>query len=179
MAQLKTLENFKGKPVFIPGNHDWYSDGNKGLKRQEKFVEKYLDAKDVFLPENGCPIEEQIINDDLMVLYLDSHWYVENWNKFSGINAECEIKTRSKFLEEVGGIIKKNREKTIVIAIHHPMMTNGSHGGHYSFHQHLFPTGGAIPLPVVGSLACLLRRSSGCPMRTSNTNIIENYKIVY
>jgi hypothetical protein len=26
-AQLGTLENFKGKTLFIPGNHDWYSEG--------------------------------------------------------------------------------------------------------------------------------------------------------
>ncbi|MBT8302182.1 MAG: phosphoesterase, partial [Maribacter sp.] len=26
-AQLNTLKDFPGKPIFIPGNHDWYSDG--------------------------------------------------------------------------------------------------------------------------------------------------------
>ena len=31
-AQLKTLKDFKGSPVFIPGNHDWYNDGIKGLE---------------------------------------------------------------------------------------------------------------------------------------------------
>ena len=44
-AQIATLEDFKGRPVFIPGNHDWYSGGIKGLKRQEKYIEDALDKK--------------------------------------------------------------------------------------------------------------------------------------
>lgn len=34
-AQLKTLDDFKGRPIFLPGNHDWRGWGLKGLKRQE------------------------------------------------------------------------------------------------------------------------------------------------
>lgn len=34
-GQIQSLENFEGEILFIPGNHDWYSDGLKGLKRQE------------------------------------------------------------------------------------------------------------------------------------------------
>ena len=39
-AQVKALEGFKGDVVFIPGNHDWYADGVKGVKREEKYIEK-------------------------------------------------------------------------------------------------------------------------------------------
>ncbi len=42
-------KKFPGKTIFIPGNHDWYS-GLKGLKKQEKLVEKAL-GKNTFLPE--------------------------------------------------------------------------------------------------------------------------------
>ena len=38
--QTEAVKDFKGKTVFIPGNHDWYNDGLKGLKRQEKYIEK-------------------------------------------------------------------------------------------------------------------------------------------
>jgi len=41
-VQLDALENFKGQPLFIPGNHDWRTYGVKGVKRQEKYVEKFL-----------------------------------------------------------------------------------------------------------------------------------------
>ncbi|MFT5892338.1 MAG: putative MPP superfamily phosphohydrolase, partial [Dokdonia sp.] len=32
-AQVDVVTNFDGNVVFIPGNHDWYGDGLKGLKR--------------------------------------------------------------------------------------------------------------------------------------------------
>ena len=54
--QLRIAENFKGKTIFIPGNHDWYH-GIKGLKEQEEFVNDYLKAKKAFLPQNSCALE--------------------------------------------------------------------------------------------------------------------------
>ena len=36
----RIVKDFKGNTIFIPGNHDWYSNGLKGLKRQEKYVTK-------------------------------------------------------------------------------------------------------------------------------------------
>ena len=56
-VQTEAVKNFKGDAIFIPGNHDWYSDGLKGLKRQENYIEDIL-GKNNFLPENGCPIEK-------------------------------------------------------------------------------------------------------------------------
>ncbi len=50
-AQLNTLEDFQGNPIFIPGNHDWYSEGLKGLDRQQNYIKKKLDSKKVFFLE--------------------------------------------------------------------------------------------------------------------------------
>ena len=36
--QISLVENFPGKTIFIPGNHDWYNNGIKGLKREEDYV---------------------------------------------------------------------------------------------------------------------------------------------
>ncbi len=41
-AQLNILKNYKGRPIFIPGNQDWQMTGRKGLHRQEKFIESAL-----------------------------------------------------------------------------------------------------------------------------------------
>ena len=56
---------------------------------------------------------------------------------------------------------KKKLEKKIVIEMHHPMFTYGEHGGQFSFEQGLYPTGGKIPLPILGLAANLLRKTSG------------------
>ncbi|MDO5968535.1 metallophosphoesterase [Flavivirga aquimarina] len=152
--QTEAVKDFKGKAVFVPGNHDWYSNGLKGLKRQEKYIEDIL-GKNTFLPENGCPIEKVNISDDIVMIVVDSEWYLTNWNKHPTINDDCEIKTRTKFFDEFEGEIKKARGKTTIVAMHHPMFTNGPHGGQFSFGSHM------KPIPVLGTLKNVIRKTGG------------------
>lgn len=152
--QIDVASSFKGKTIFIPGNHDWYSDGNEGLKRQQEFVEKQLGKKS-FLPKNGCAVETLTIGPDIVLIIVDSQWYITNWDKEPTINDDCDIKTRTAFLDEFRNEIKKARGKTTLVAIHHPMFSNGTHGGQYSFKSHL------NPLPILGSFKNWIRETSG------------------
>ena len=152
-VQTKAVEGFKGQTIFIPGNHDWYS-GIKGLKRQEKYIENIL-GKHSFLPENACPLKRVKIGKDIELIVVDSHWYITNWNKHPTINDDCDIKTREQFFNEFESLVKKARGKTTLIAMHHPMFTNGPHGGKFSFKSHL------KPFPILGSLKNILRSTSG------------------
>ena len=131
-AQLSTLDEFKGRPLFIPGNHDWYNEGLKGLKREEDYIKKKIKSKNPFLPENGCPIEIVDIDDQTVLIAIDTEWYFTNWDKHPTINDGCSIKSRAKFWEAVESEIKKNSEKTTLIAMHHPMFTYGPHGGQFT-----------------------------------------------
>jgi hypothetical protein len=158
-AQTDVAKKFKGNSIFIPGNHDWYN-GLDGLKREEELVEKAL-GKRSFFPQNGCPLESVDISKNIVLIIVDTHWYLTNWDNHPKINDNCEIKTRTKFFDEFEGLIKKSRGKTTIIAMHHPMFTNGSHGGKYSFASHM------NPLPILGSLKNLIRQTSGL----SNTDI--------
>jgi len=153
-VQTQAVKKFKGETIFIPGNHDWYADGLKGLKRQEKYIEDAL-GKNTFLPENGCPIEKVDVSDDIVLIIVDSEWYLTNWDNHPTINDDCEIKTRVKFFDELESEIKKARGKTTLIAVHHPMYTNGSHGGQFSFKSSM------LPLPVLGTLKNVIRKTSG------------------
>lgn len=153
-VQTEAVKNYKGDAIFIPGNHDWYSDGLEGLKRQEKYVEDIL-GKNSFLPENGCPIEKIEITDNIVLIIIDSEWYLTNWDKHPTINDECEIKTREQFFDAYESLVKKARSKTTIVALHHPMFTNGTHGGQYAFKDHL------NPLPVLGTLKNIIRKTGG------------------
>lgn len=95
--QLKITNDFKGKTVFIPGNHDWYN-GLKGLERQQLMVTDYLGDKKSFLPRKGCGLDILDINDNLTLITIDSEWFIQNWDKHPGINDQCDIKTRDSFL---------------------------------------------------------------------------------
>ena len=159
--QLKIAAGFKGKTIFIPGNHDWYH-GLKGLKEQELFISNYLEQKKAFLPEKGCGLEQSInYANTVALIVIDSQWYLEDWDKQPYINDDCSIKTREKFFEEFESLINKNQNKTIIIAIHHPLLTNGPHGGQFSLRKQIYPSKHNIPLPVLGSFINLLRKTSG------------------
>ncbi|MBE8726974.1 metallophosphoesterase [Flavobacterium hungaricum] len=158
--QLKLTEGFKGKTIVIPGNHDWYN-GIKGLENQADFVTKYLNDKKAFLPRKSCPIEDVKIDSSSTLIAVDSEWFLEEWDNHPTINDNCDIKTREQFFEELENILNKNQEKTVVLAIHHPLLSNGTHGGQFSLEKQLFPLEKKIPLPVIGSFINLLRKTSG------------------
>ena len=158
-TQIDAVKDFKGQPIFIPGNHDYYSNGIKGLKREENLVEKAL-GKGSFLPENGCPIKQVKLTEQVALIIVDSQWYLENWDDNPTMNDNCDIKTRKDFFLEFESLIKKNRTKTTLIAMHHPLFTDGAHGGHFSAKQHISPTN-RFPLPILGTIGNFMRRAGG------------------
>ncbi|WP_300567058.1 metallophosphoesterase, partial [Flavobacterium sp.] len=158
--QLKVAENFKGKTIVIPGNHDWYN-GIKGLQEQELFVNEYLNEKKAFLPRKGCAIESVKISDELGLIVIDSQWFLEDWDNQPNINDNCSIKTREDFFIEFEDLVNKNQNKTTIIALHHPLMSNGPHGGQFSLMKQIYPSKYKIPAPILGSFINLLRKTSG------------------
>jgi len=158
-SQLTVADGFKGKTYFIPGNHDWYH-GLTGLKDEEKLVKEKL-GKHSFLPDNSCGITDIKINDSIVLIAIDSQWFIEDWDKYPTINDDCDIKTRDGLFTELESLLNKNQEKTIIIAIHHPLMSNGSHGGELALRKELFPLKYKFPMPVIGSLMNLVRNTGG------------------
>ena len=171
--QISLSQQFKGKTIFIPGNHDWYNNGIKGLKREEDYVTEKLNDKSAFGPRNGCPIETRKINKKLTLILVDTEWVLANWDKNPGINEKCDLKTREDFYTEFEDQLNKNQNKTIVVATHHPLMTNGSHGGKYSWEKQIFPLENKIPLPVLGSIINLTRATGGITHQDISN---QNYK---
>ncbi|WP_025762312.1 metallophosphoesterase [Dyadobacter tibetensis] len=176
-SQLEIIKDFKGRPIFIPGNHDWRGWGGQGLKRQQKFVQKYInknrgvkdkdDYEDYFLPLDGCSGPEVVeLNDDVVVIVVDSQWWLMDWDKEPKMNDGCEIKNRAHFQFVFENVVRKYRAKQVVIAMHHPPYTYGPHGGRFTWKQHLFPLteinpGWYIPLPGLGTISALFRATIG------------------
>ena len=130
--QTDIADTFPGTVVFMPGNHDWYS-GLDGLKEQEELVEDAL-GDDTFLPKNGCPIETVEVSDDLAIIVIDTEWYIANWDDYPEINRECgEIDSREKFLEEFRDKLSDYQDRAVVLAMHHPLFTNGPHDGQFKY----------------------------------------------
>ncbi|WP_031529086.1 metallophosphoesterase [Dyadobacter crusticola] len=187
-SQLETLAGFKGYPIFLPGNHDWRGWGIKGVKRQQKYVQQYInsrrgktdkeDYENYFLPLDACSGPEVVeLNDNVVIIVVDSQWWLADWNKDPRINDGCEIKNREHFRFVFENVVRKYRNKNVVIAMHHPPYTYGPHGGKYTFRQHLFPLTDInsnlyIPLPVIGTLAAIFRGTIGSRQDMAN----QHYK---
>lgn len=157
-SQIDIVKNYKGKVLFIPGNHDWRR-GVNGVKREAKYIEKALNNSKVFFPSKGCPIAQIKINDGITIIAIDSQWYLENWDNNPTINDNCSIKTRESFFLELESLLKKNEGKTTLLVLHHPMFSNGPHGGQFSVRQQF------KPLPILGSLESLIRKTGGVSLQ--------------
>lgn len=166
-AQLDVVKDFKGNKFFVPGNHDWNEmkpDGLATLKRQEDFVEAYLDSQDVFLPSGGCPGPVEIqAGTDVVIILIDSEWWLYRHYKPLGPENGCYVNGKFDLIVQLEDIIQRNRGKHILIAQHHPLISNGNHGGFYSFKDYMFPLtlirpNLYIPLPILGSIYPLMRQ---------------------
>ncbi len=181
-AQLALAKDFEGKTYFIPGNHDWKNGakgGLKAIKRQEKYVEAFLrdeeGKKKVHLyPRHGCADPKVVkINKDLAFVFLDTQWWLQDWSKEKKINRGCEVKSKGDLLQSIREVFIKHKNDEIVVLMHHPIISNGTHGGHFSWKHHLFPLHEYknlyIPLPVIGSLYPIFRQLTGSVQDITNT----------
>lgn len=168
--QLKTLADFKGNVFFIPGNHDWSkwsSDGWDGVKREEEYIEKKLNKGNVFNPDNGCPGPVEIhLNDSVVLVIIDSQWWLHAYDKPYGEKDSCSINNELDFINELTAVIKNNHDKNIIVTGHHPIFSNGNHGGYFRPKDHLFPLTSFfpklyVPLPVIGSIYPYYRKRIG------------------
>ena len=170
-AQLDAIENYEGRVVVIPGNHDWYNEKLNGLERQKDYLKSRFEEILLWSPEIGCGIQSLEISENIQLIVIDSQWYLEDWDRNPKINDDCEqIKTREAMFLELESEIKKNQNKTVLVALHHPVYTNGVHGGQYTFDRHIYPSQKKIPLPILGSLATLIRTTGGVSIQDAQNN---------
>lgn len=165
--QLKILEDFSGKAYFIAGERDWNngrSGGLKAVQRQEKFIENYFDEKGKvhLYPGKGCADPKVVkINSDLVFVFINSQWWLHDWDKEPAINKGCDIHSRYDFVNRIQEIFTDHKNDEVVLFMHHPILSNGIHGGNFGLAEHFFPYRVShnlnIPLPVIGSLRPLLR----------------------
>ncbi len=156
----------KGAPVyFIPGNHDWDRMGPKGLakiKQQWAYLENQNDPGLKLVPPNGCPDPVAIpVSDSTVIIAFDSEWWLIPFDKTNN-EAECNCKNSTDVVHSLQELFYQNRYKTILLAMHHPFQSYGTHGGYFSLKDHIFPLTALkpylyIPLPVVGSIYPLFR----------------------
>jgi hypothetical protein len=177
-AQLDILKGYPGEKYMIPGNHDWGGgsgspDGWDAVVREERFVEEYLTdssivvGTDFFVPGGGCPGPfEVLVEDDIVLIALNSQWWLHPYERPYGNDSPCGVVNEVDMLVQLEDIIDKNKGKNIMVVGHHPLFSNGIHGGYFTLTDHLFPLtivrkGWVLPLPIIGSIYPLSRKYGG------------------
>jgi hypothetical protein len=198
-AQMELFNNYKGNVYFVSGNHDWNKGKRNGyayLQRQEKYVKEYMKRGQNYLPPNGCPGPTEVhLNDNLMILFVNTQWWIQRGYRPIGKTCDCCAESESHFFELFEKSIKQNQHKHILVAAHHPLYSNALHGGRFTTKHHVFPLTAIhkrllLPIPVAGSLYPLYRKLFGAyedmshprykRMRKNLLRIIKKYKnIIY
>lgn len=134
-AQLEVVEDFEGRIAFVPGNHDWGGNGLGGnrnaLRRQEAYVESRLGRGNTFVPDRGYPGPLTIpLGDDIVIVAIDTQWWLED-DKIYGNTGTYQLESEGEFLLELDDVLWRNADKHLVVVAHHPVFTNGEHGGHF------------------------------------------------
>ena len=168
-SQIHIAESRDAKVYFVPGNHDWANGSSIGwesILRVQTYIDLLGNNKVFQLPRDGCPGPVEVdINDSVMVVFMDTQWWLMEYDK-PGIESDCNQKTKSEVISELGEILSDNEEKLIILAVHHPFKSYGPHGGYFTIKQHIFPFTDInekwyFPLPVLGSAYPLTRAVFG------------------
>ena len=120
---LNAVKEFNGTVVFTPGQNEWTTQGQDAIDDLESFLQDNQSNIEVW-PDDGCPIESEDISPDVILVTVDTQWYLENWDKHPNMNAKCDIKTRERFFAEFKDDIKDAHGKTILVSMQHPVMSN-------------------------------------------------------
>ncbi|PCH98138.1 MAG: metallophosphoesterase [Bacteroidetes bacterium] len=185
-AQLDAVKESGARIYFVPGNHDWAKGDEEGLEqvgREERYVEAYLGQGNSYLPDNGCPGPQEVkVDENICIIALDAQWWLYGDDKPTGASSGC-IENETGFKEKFTGILDANQDKMILIISHHPLYSNGNHGGRYPFVEHLFPMTALhkallIPFPIIGSIYPAYRHFIGNIQDLTNSTYKEYISLI-
>ncbi|WP_375417219.1 metallophosphoesterase [uncultured Hymenobacter sp.] len=176
-AQLDIFKGYRGEKYMIPGNHDWVQGAPKGLAqviREQTYTEEYLakdsanfaQTGDFLVPRDGCPGPYEVrIQDNVVLIALNSQWFLTS-PALRPFGASCGVETEAEVYAQLEDIIARNQDKNIMVVGHHPLFSDGIHGGYFTVGDHLFPLSivskyAFLPLPIIGSIYPLARKYGG------------------
>lgn len=170
-VQIEVAKQTELRTWFIPGNHDWQKGKDEGLqynRRQEEYVDSLM-GYNAYLPNDGCPgpvVRE--VGEHLALVFINTQWWLHNGERPEGDAGGCKhAQDEEMFLTQLEEEIKDlSRDRQVILAGHHPLVSNGSHGGYFTVKDHLFPLtelnkGLYLPMPVLGSIYPGYRRYVG------------------
>lgn len=156
------------RTIFVPGNHDWAKSGADGwnaIRRQERYIADNGAALAELLPRGGCPGPVTVdVGAHVRLIAIDTQWWLQRHAKPMDAASGCATFSESQVVAALEQTLRDGRTRHAIVMGHHPLVSAGPHGGHFSVLDHLFPLREVarwlwIPLPIIGSLYPLARQS--------------------
>ncbi|WP_286130419.1 metallophosphoesterase [Solirubrum puertoriconensis] len=178
IEQINVLRDYKGEKYMIPGNHDWKQGLPGSLEqviRAQVFAEEFMNRDSAaftrtgpfYVPGNGCPGPYEIlVQDNLAIIAINSQWFLQTRERPYGANSGCGVANETDFFVQLEDLMAKHRNKNVIVVGHHPIFSDGIHGGYFTLADHFFPLSivykyAFIPLPIIGSIYPFARKYGG------------------
>jgi hypothetical protein len=179
-AQLDVVRGTSARVIFIPGNHDWdqfEAGGWKRILEEEKFIKTSAadDGMDgTMLPRGGCPGPTPVaLGTKGELIVLDTEWWLDTRTDGKPTTennpTHCAYTTEGQVRDALVAQLEaaSNQHRRSIVVGHHPLASEGPHGGFVDPVTHIFPFQVVrhyvpiyiewIPIPVLGSLVVALR----------------------
>ncbi len=152
--------------IFTLGNHDWHIEGPEGWERalaQRRFLQTFA-PRVAMRPLAGCAGPDHVdIGEHLRFVFIDPIGYGHLLDLPEEHKQHCPDRLFYEAYLDLAAEFDHPEGRHVVLAMHHPLITAGPHGGHFTWKQHLFPLTDFwpwawIPLPVIGSAYPLSRQ---------------------
>ncbi len=179
-AQLDVVRGTPAHVIFIPGNHDWDQfevGGWNRIRAEEQFIKTSAaegNMNGTMLPPGGCPGPLPVaLGTKGELIVLDTEWWLDtraDGKPSPGNNpTHCDYTTEGQVRDALVAQLEAaaTQHRWSIVAGHHPLASEGPHGGFVDPIAHIFPFQIVrhyvpfyiewIPLPVLGSLVVGLR----------------------
>jgi hypothetical protein len=148
-----------GEAVFTLGNHDWHVEGAEGWDRalaQRHYLKRFAPRVSM-RPLGGCAGPERVdVGEHLRLVFIDVIVFDHPIAHPEEHRAACSGRTPLESYYDLSAEFRNAGGVHVGFAMHHPLLTVGPHGGHYTWKQHLLPltdfwSWAWVPLPLIGS----------------------------
>ncbi len=124
-AQLEVAKRSGARLYLVPGNHDWYATE---VDSQAAHIERYAETHGAavrFEPYEKAaePLPESVDLPGLSLIFLDSEWLLR-------AEGDTHASALARLDAEITRIRSEQGNNLIVVTAHHPLETNGPHGGY-------------------------------------------------
>jgi hypothetical protein len=147
-THVEALEAARLRSVFVPGNHDWDHSGRRGLERilaQAEYLEGAETIEARVLPSQGCPGPVvRDLGEQLRLIVIDSEWLLRAEHPKAtdcgaGDAGAVEDADNERFYAALAAAVQGAGRRQVLLTLHHPLKTRGSHGGHFTVKDFFFP----------------------------------------